>query len=57
MQYTVITTVETVNFNGKYRRDLETKNWHYYEDDTGKLLHFKKEYMVVVIGGTADNLN
>jgi len=37
-----------IEFEGKYRRDLETKNWHYYEKDDGKLMHFRKIYMVMV---------
>ncbi len=39
-----------VSFNGKYRRDLETKNWHYYEKTNGRILHFKKEHMTYVEG-------
>lgn len=36
-------------FEGKYRRDLEKPNWHYYEKSDGTLLHVHKEHMVVVI--------
>ena len=40
-------------FVGKYRRDLETDNWHYYEDQYGILLHFRKEHIAAVFGDTA----
>ncbi len=43
-------------FVGKYRRDLETDNWHYYEDSYGILFHFRKEYIVAVFGGTAESV-
>jgi len=43
-------------FIGKYRRDLETKNWHYYETEDGGLYHFKKEHMVAVFGGDAKSV-
>ena len=32
----------------KFRRDLETDNWHYYEKRDGKLLHIRKDKMVCV---------
>lgn len=35
-------------FFGVHRRDLETENWHYFETDTGELIHFRKENMVSV---------
>lgn len=35
-------------FVGKYRKDLETENWHYYEKKDGKLIHFRKDKMVAV---------
>lgn len=35
-------------FWGKYRRDLEKPNWHYYETDRGEIYHFRKEHMVCV---------
>ena len=38
----------TIEFTGKYRRDLEKPNWHYYEDEDGDLHHFRKEHMVMV---------
>lgn len=48
---TVITTNGIVSFTGKYRRDLEATNWHYYEDIDSNIHHFRKEYMVGVIEG------
>ena len=43
-------------FVGKYRRDLETDNWHYYEDSYGILFHFRKEYIVAVFGDTDESV-
>ena len=43
-------------FVGKYRRDLETDNWHYYEDQYGILFHFRKEHIVAVFGDTAKSV-
>ncbi len=43
-------------FVGKYRRDLETKSWHYYEDKYGILFHFRKEHIVAVLGDTAKSV-
>lgn len=28
-----------------------TKNWYYYRDDMGKVYHFRKEHIQVVISG------
>jgi len=39
-------------FIGKHRRDLETNNWHYYEKVDGELIHFRKEHMIAVVGGS-----
>lgn len=50
-----ILTVGVVTFIGRYRRDLEAANWHYYETDAGRLVHFRKEHMVAVLEG--DNIN
>ena len=43
-------------FVGRYRRDLETNNWHYYEKDDGTIMHFRKEHMVAVFGDTAESI-
>ena len=45
----IVTTVGVVAFIGRYRRDLEAANWHYYETDKGDLLHFRKDFMVAVL--------
>jgi hypothetical protein len=52
-EYRVFTTVGDIVFKGKYRKDLETPNWHYYEREDGIILHFRKEYMIAVIGDTS----
>jgi hypothetical protein len=43
---------DELRFIGKYRRDLETDNWHYYEitqgEKTGTLLHVRKDRIVYV---------
>jgi len=39
----------TISFVGKYRRDLEKQNWHYYEAIDGELLYIRKEYMCAVV--------
>lgn len=45
----IMTTQGVIDtFEGKYRRDLEKPNWHYYEKSDGTLLHVRKEHMVVV---------
>ena len=55
-EYQIITTEGEIKFNGRYRRDLETNNWHYYEKDDGTILHFRKEHMVFVSGDTAESI-
>ena len=47
-EITVYTVYSSFTFIGKHRPDLEKKNWHYYEKADGGLIHFRKEYMVVV---------
>lgn len=32
-EYKILTTQGEIEFTGKYRRDLETNNWHYAETD------------------------
>ena len=50
--YTVKTINGKVTFRGRYRRDLETPNWHYYETADGGVIHFRKEHIVYIQGGT-----
>lgn len=45
----IVTTVGVVAFIGRYRRDLEKPNWHYYETDKSDILHFRKEHIVAVL--------
>lgn len=40
---------KTVEFVGNYLGQKETKNWHYYEDDKGRVYHFRAEHMICVI--------
>ena len=47
----IVTTVGVVAFIGRYRRDLEAANWHYYETNKGDILHFRKEHLIAVIEG------
>lgn len=53
--YTIHTDVP-FTFIGKYRRDLETNEWHYYEDECHKIWGFRKEHMVAVIGPTPESI-
>jgi hypothetical protein len=39
---------KVINFVGVYRRDLEKDNWHYYETNTGSIIHCRKENMECV---------
>jgi len=48
-QIKIITTQGEFDFSGKYRRDLETKNWHYYEMENGDIIHIRKEHFVAVL--------
>lgn len=57
LEYTIhLTTGEYITFIGKYRRDLETDNWHYYEKQEGTIIHLRKEHIIYVSGDTADNI-
>jgi len=57
-EYKIFTTIskEPFVFVGKYRRDLETGNWHYYEMKNGEICHFRKEHMIAVFGDTAESV-
>lgn len=48
-QIKIVTTANEIAFIGRYRRDLETDNWHYYETDANELIHVRKEHLVMVI--------
>ena len=49
--YTVKTINGKVTFRGRYRKDLETPNWHYYKTVDGVLIHFRKEHIVYIKEG------
>ena len=46
-----LVTGKTIRFKGRYMRQLETNNWHYYEKYSGEIIHFRKEHIVYVSGG------
>ena len=49
MKYRIVVCGNTeCVFIGKFRRDIETSNWYYYEKTDGKLIHFRKEHMILV---------
>ena len=54
LEYEIKTTTGSIRITGKYRRDLETEHWHFYEDERGTIYHFRKEHMVAVFGGTEE---
>ncbi|HCY85360.1 MAG TPA: hypothetical protein DHV36_09530 [Desulfobacteraceae bacterium] len=57
-EYQIYTTIDEnpFCFVGKYRRDLETSNWHYYEKESGEICHFRKDHMVAVFGDDAESI-
>lgn len=52
-----LTTGKSIVFTGRYRRDLETTNWHYYEKADGSIIHFRKEHIVYVEEDTIEDIN
>lgn len=55
--YTIhLTTYETIEFMGWYRRDLEANNWHYYEKANGDVIHFRKNHIVYVDGDNVESI-
>ena len=48
-QLTILLKRGYITFEGKYRRDLERPNWHYYETINGDIYHFRKDQMVGVL--------
>lgn len=47
---------EHLTLYGRYRRDLQTDNWHYYEKKSGSLIHIAKGTIKYIDGGTVDSL-
>lgn len=45
-----------LEFIGRYVRELETNNWHYYERDDGIVIHIKKDGSMIVTGDTIENI-
>lgn len=48
----LVTTHGIIKFVGKYRRDLEKPNWHYYETENENIIHIRKEFFVAVLEGS-----
>ena len=48
---TILLSNKEVTFTGRYRRDLEKPQWHYYETEEGKIMHFRKSAMQGVLEG------
>ena len=48
---TILLSNKEVTFTGRYRRDLEKPQWHYYETKEGKIQHFRKSAMQGVLEG------
>jgi hypothetical protein len=44
-----LTNNDSIHFAGKYLRERQQANWHYYEGEKGEIYHFRKEHMVCVI--------
>ena len=56
-RYEIVTVGNMVHkFCGRYLRELETKNWHYYETDSGEVFHLRKDSIVAVKGGTVEEI-
>jgi hypothetical protein len=53
-KHIVLSCGRLIIINAKYRRDLETNNWHYYEQDNGRVVHFRKEHIAFVEGDTVE---
>ena len=47
--YTIFTTTIPYQFKGKHLPDRERPNWHYYQEEDGTIIHFRKEHMVAVM--------
>ena len=39
---------DSFTFIGKYRKDLETSNWHCYETQSGGIFYFRKENLIAI---------
>ena len=45
----LVSNGEAFKFEGRYMREREKSNWHYYERVDGRIYHFRKEHIVSVI--------
>jgi len=54
-QLTIVLKTGVISFLGKYRRDLEKPNWHYYETKDKDIFHFRKDQMVCVLENAKNN--
>ena len=54
--YKIMTTQGEVSFTGRYRRELETSNWHDYEKENGVVIHFRKDHIVWVAGDSVEDI-
>ena len=52
----VLANCPEYTFNGRYCRDLETKNWHYYEREDGVMVHLRKDGKGYIIGDSYNNI-
>lgn len=43
-------------FEGRYRRDLEQSDFHFYEKEDGFVCCFNKKYITVVFGDTEESI-
>lgn len=56
-RYTISTTTITYQFVGKHLPDRERPNWHYYQEEDGTIIHFRKEHMVIVVEKELEDAN
>ena len=56
-RYKIVTINGAVfEFYGRYVGERDTKNWHYYEREDGKMLHIAKSKLSAVFGDTSENI-
>ena len=52
----VLTGGTTLTFDCDYCREIESKNWHYYKQKSGEMVHIRKKHLMMVVGGTYDDI-
>jgi len=45
-----------LTFKCQYCREIESTNWHCYKRSSGEMLHIRKEHLMMVVGGTYDEI-